>query len=263
MKVSMQVDFSKAMKLIRRLSGPELKVATAKALNDAAFEGRKVIQSELDTSFDRVTPYIKRSIQVDRATPERLIATVEPTYMGGKGVDPANILRASVFGGQRKHKASERAFARVGILQPGYSIVPGEQCPLDRYGNIKGSFMVQIISYFQAFGEQGYKANMTAKRKGKLANVGRTASGFKTINGVVYFLSHGKLRGGRGGSHLHYGIWAKTGTHGSDVKPIIMFVKQPTYRKRLDFFGKPVKAGTEKFNPRLRYHMRTILEAKA
>jgi hypothetical protein len=263
MKVSMHVDNIKALKLISRLSGPELNIATSKALNDAGFEARKVIQASLDTSFDRVTPYIKRSIQVDRATPDNLVATVEPKYMGGKGVDPQNILQASVFGGQRKHKASERAFARVGILQPGYSIVPGKQCPLDRYGNIKGSFMVQLISYFQAFGEQGYKANMTAKRKAKLANVGRTATGFKAINGVAYFLSHGKLRSGRGGSHLPYGIWSKTGTHGADVKPIIMFVKRPSYRARLDFFGKPVRAAIDKFNPRLRYHMRTILEAKA
>lgn len=263
MNLSMQIDYSKATKLIRQLTGPKFKEATAKALSDAGFEGRKVIQSEMDTSFDGVTPYVKRSIQVEKATPDNLVAIIEPKYMGGKGVDPKNILRASIFGGQRKHKASEIAFARAGILPAGYSIVPGEQCPLDNYGNIKGGFMVQLISYFQSFAEQGYKANMTIKRKANLAKAGRTEAGFKTINGVVYFLSYGKLRGGRGGSHLFPGIWSKTGTHGSSVKPIIMFIKRPTYRARLDFFDKPVKAVLAKFNPRLRYHMRNILEGKA
>ncbi|WP_114968536.1 hypothetical protein [Rhodoferax ferrireducens] len=263
MKIKMEVDFTKALKLIRQLSGPQIKTATAAALNDAAFEGRKIVQAEMSASFDGVTPYLKKSIQVEKATPESLVATVAPRYMGGKGVDPQNILRASIYGGQRKHKASEVAFARAGILPAGYSIVPGEQCPLDQYGNIKGGFMVQLISYFQAFGEQGYKANMTARRKANLAKAGRSAAGFKTINGVAYFLGHGKLRSGRGGNHLHPGIWSKTGTHGADVKPIIMFVKRPFYKARLDFFGKPIKAAIDKFNPRLRYRIRNILEGKS
>lgn len=59
------------------------------------------------------------------------------------------------------------------------------------------------------------------------------------------------------------GSWAKAGPHGSTVQPIMMFVRQPMYQKRLDFFDKPVKAAIDKFNPRFRYHMRNILEGKA
>jgi hypothetical protein len=261
MKINITTDFSKAFKLIEQLRGQELKKATANALNDAAFEARKTVQQEMDR-FDRVTPYVRRSVFVTPATADKLQAVVEPRYMGGKGVDPQNILRASIFGGQRKLKRSERAFAAAGLLPAGYVIVPGQACPLDQYGNIKGSFIVQLISYFKAFGEQGYKANMGDKRKSKLANRGRT-EGYKAINGVVYFVSRGKLLSGRGGTHLAPGIWAKSGIHGSNVKPIMMFVKQPTYQKRLDFFDKPVKAALAKFNPRFRYHMRNILEGKA
>lgn len=262
MKFKVEIDYSKATKLIRQLSGPQFNQAVAKALTDAAFEARKTIQAEMDVVFEGVTPYIKRSVQVTKATPTKLEASVAPTAKGSQGVDPQNILRASIFGGRRKHKASELALMRVGILQPGYALVPGERCPLDRYGNVDGRFMRQLISYFQAFGEQGHKANMTDKRKAKLANRGRNERGHKTINGVVYFLSFGKLRSTRGGSHLHPGIWSKTGVHGADVQPIIMFVKQPTYRTRLDFFEKPGKAALDKFNPRLRYHMRNIIEGK-
>ena len=142
-------------------------------------------------------------------------------------------------------------------------MVPGSGCQLDAYGNIKGSFLVQLASYFQSFGEQGYRANMTDKRKAKLKGAGRTEQGYKTINGVVYFVSHGKMRSGRGGTHLAPGIWAKSGVHGVMVKPIIMFVKKPHYGARLDFFDQPVKDALAKFNPRFRYHMRNILEGNA
>lgn len=263
MQINIKTDFSKALNLIEQLRGPQLRQATAKALTDSAYEARKTVQSEMDSSFDRVTPYIRRSVFVTPATADKLEAVVEPRYMGGKGVDPKKILQATIFGGQRRAKRSERAFSLAGILPAGYSIVPGGACPLDQYGNIKGSFVAQLISYFQAFGEQGYKANMKDKRKDKLANVGRTVGGYKTINGVVYFVSYGNLRSGRGGTHLAPGIWSKSGIHGSKVQPIMMFVRQPTYAKRLDFFDKPVKAAVDKFNPRLRYHMRLILEGRA
>lgn len=262
MDIKITTDFTKAHKLLAQLSGAGIRKATTKALTDAAFEARKVVQQEMDKSFDRVTPYIRRSITVKPATPDNLAAIVEPRYQGGKGIDPANVLRATIYGGQRKHKGIERAFLRVGILQPGYSIVPGSAVPLDQYGNIKASFVVQLISYFGAFGEQGYKANMTARRKSNLAKVGRSEGGYKTIGGVQYFVATGKLRGGRS-SHLHAGIWSRSGIHGSNVKPIMMFVRTPSYTKRLDFFGKPVAAAVAKFNPRFRYHMRNIIEGKA
>lgn len=262
MNLSHHIDYSKVTKLFNDLKGPEAQIAVSKALTDAGFEGRKVLQAEMEKSFNGLTPYMKRSIQVEKATPEKLLAIIEPKYMGGKGVDPKNVLHAEIFGGNRKHKASERAFASAGILPGGYSIVPGQQCPLDQYGNIKAGFIVQLISYFQAFGEQGYKSNMTKRRKANLAKAGKTESGYKTINGVAYFVSYGKLRSGAGGVHLPPGIWSKTGIHGVDVKPILMFVRQPSYRKRLDFFGKPKEAAVAKFNTRLRFHMRTLLERR-
>lgn len=261
MRVSIEVDFARAHKLIARLSGPQVQQAAATALNDAAFEARKVIQQQMDSSFDRVTPYIRRSVYVDPATPQRPEAQVYPRYMGGKGVDPQNVLRAEVFGGARKTKASERAMQRIGALPQGYVMVPASGAPLDGYGNLEGSFLAMLVSYFQAFGEQGYRANMTAKRKAKMADKRSTAAGYSKTHGVRYFISHGKARGGRG-AHLAAGIWSASGIHDSIVKPVIMFVRSPSYARRLDFFGKPVQAAGAKFNPRFRYQLRRIIEGK-
>jgi hypothetical protein len=87
---------------------------------------------------------------------------------------------------------------------------------------------------------------MTAKRKGQLAKRGLNARGFKTIGGVEYFVAYGKLRGGPG-KHLHPGIWARSGTHGAVVKPILLFVRQAGYKPRLNIDRVGEKIITQNF----------------
>lgn len=235
--------------------------ATAAALNDTAFAIRKAEQEEMTRVFDRVTPYMRNSVFVEKATPFRLVASIAPEYMGGKGVDPQRVLRAGVMGGQRKDKAAERALQRAGILPKGFQMVPGEAAPLDAYGNIKAGFLVQILSYMRAFGEQGYKANATDRTKARREKRGRTASGYATINGVAYFVAYGKLRDGKG-QHLAPGIYSKTGIHGIDIKPVLMFVRRGTYRVRLDYAGVGLRVADETFGRRFRYRYRQAIESR-
>lgn len=237
----------------------QIRYAAARTINDTAFIGAKAVGLRMATAFDRVTPFIAKSVRpsLTPATPERLRRSIFPATPGGKSVDPANVLQAEVFGGPRKFKRSERAFQRVGVLPAGYSMVPSRELlkseKVDRYGNVKGSFIVQLLSYFQAFGEQGYRANMTAKRKRSLAKFGKSEGGFKKINGVEYFVSFGKLRS-RGDlgtpQNLPAGIWSRSGTHGSNVAPIFMFVRAPIYRARLPYAETIESAVVEAF-PRL------------
>lgn len=234
------------------------RVAFAKAMNDTAFYARKKIQDEMGRVFDAPTAWTKNSVYVRMARPDNLRAEVEPTYMGGKGNDPQNTLRAQIFGGERKLKRHERALASAGILQPGYyAVMPSDAMPgqTDGSGNYKASFYVQLLSYFAAFGEQGYRANMTSKRRGSLARYSK--AGYKSIGGVVYFVSWGKLRGDSAGA-LPYGIWAKTGTHGANVRPVLLFVRKPQYRQRLDFHGIGERVITEKFPGNFDYRMKEI-----
>lgn len=216
--------------------GKQARFATMRAINETAKDVQREVKGEIGRVFDRPTPYIANSIRITTwARRDKLEAVVEPKYIGGKGVEPTKVLQAEIYGGPRRLKKSEVALQRAGILPPGYVTVPGAGAPLDGFGNIKGSFLVQLLSYFQAFGEQGYKANMTGKRKAQLAKRGVSASGFRTIAGVEYFVAYGALRGGRT-AHLHPGIWSRTGTHGAVVKPILMFVRQANYRPRLHVF---------------------------
>lgn len=254
MKITMEfTGLDKVQKQLAKLSGPEAKAAYAKAINDTASEVRRKMQAEMAAVFDRPTPYILRSVRFKSATPDLLETNVQPTYYGGKGVDPQKILATEAEGGSRKDKRSEAALRRVGILPGGYqTTIPSDPYPgsADAFGNLKGGFLVQLIAYFQAFGEQGYKANATDKRK-KAIQKGTT----KTA-GRRYFVSYGNLRGGKTG-HLAPGIWAASGTHSVDVRPVLLFVKAGRYKVRLDLKSVAQKAGgSDYLATRLRYRIR-------
>jgi len=225
----------------------QMRYAAALALGEVGRAARADLAAEARTAFKDPTPFTIRALLSrprDRwATTDRLVEIITPEYPGGKAVDPVDVLRPEVEGGARKLKRAERAFQRVGILPPGMAMVPARGLvdgpKGDGYGNVKGSFIVQLISYFQAFGEQGYRANMTAKRKRSLAKYGKSEGGFKRIGGVEYFVSRGRGEfTGRGSwrngqqQHLPAGIWQRSGTHGSNVKPVFLFVRPPRYTER-------------------------------
>ena len=250
--------------LLRDMAGPKARGAYAKALNDAGFHVRKTMQDEMRSKFDRVTPYMERSPFVRRATADKLEVSIEPTYMGGKGVDPQKILQAQSFGGRRRDKRSEAALRRVGILPNGYqTAIPRDPYPGsdDGRGNLKGSFLVQIISYFQAFGEQGYRANMTDKRKRNLRKqqgIGYIANKkvYKTTLGVRYFVSYGRMRD-TGTRHLPAGIWAASGVHDVTLKPVLMFVRSGSYQPRLSMDDVNKAADTQNYlDRRVRFRIR-------
>ncbi len=268
MQIKVEIQgLDKVRKLLDNIGGPGLKQAAADALNDAAFKMRTEMQNEMGRVFDRPTPYIMRSVHVKKATAASLVAEIGPTYMGGKGVDPQKVLAAEVAGGRRRDKRSEVSLRRVGILPPGYvTVIPKEpfQGSDDGRGNLRGPFITQLLSYLQAFGEQGYRANMTQKRKDKLANIGRTASGYKTIGGVQYFVSLGELPGGKGvldaknrSIHLAPGVWARSGIHGSNIRPVLMFVRAPTYAVRLSIEKLARSTDVQaQFEKRIRFRIR-------
>ena len=255
MKISMQfTGIEKVQRQLAKLSGTQAAGAYASAINDTAYEVRRKMQAEMAAVFDRPTPYILRSVRVKQATAVNLQATIEPTYFGGKGVDPQKILIAQADGGARRDKRSEVALRRAGILPAGYqtampeSPYPGSD---DGNGNLKGSFLVHLISYFQAFGEQGFKANMKDRIKANLHT-----RGTKTMAARRYFVSYGRLRGNRS-SHLAPGIWAASGTHGVDVRPVLMFVKSGQYRPRLSMERIARQANASEYLARrLRYRIR-------
>lgn len=235
-------------KQLAKFSESQFRDAVAQALTDTGFQVRREMQAEIARQFDRPTPYILRSVQVKRATAADLVADIAPTYYGKAGTDPQRILKAQVDGGKRRLKRSEVALRNAGILPPGFvTAIPETPFPGsdDGKGNMRGPFIVKLLSYLQAFGEQGYRANMKERTRRRQP--------------VQFFVAYGRLRASRA-PHLAPGIWARQGAYGVDVRPVLMFVREPTYRPLLSFAAVMKGAQAETyFEKRLRFRIRKMV----
>lgn len=244
MKISVKMDGLAVVQAVLKGQAEAVRKAAASALNKTARGVRfDVVEKVKQGTQGGATAYTQRAIGVTDANESKLEATVYlRTDAPAKG-RPFNKSLGHLFtGGTRRFKRMEGAFRSIGVLPDGWMIVPGDACPLDSYGNPPRALIVQLISYFKAFREGGFRANMTDRRRAKLANAGRTSTGYKTINGVEYFISYG-MRGKPGGDryvhgrfdqHLYPGIWSRTGIHGSNIKPVFMFVRRGNWERRYD-----------------------------
>lgn len=226
--------------------------AASKALNKTAQAVKANIIDEMTNVFDRPTPYTLRSLYLKPSTKKNLQAVVWLKDSYDKGIPATKYLWPEIFGGGRDLKRFEEALRRTGVLPNGMIIVPprfGAPDTLDAYGNIKRSLIVQMLSYFRAFGQQGYTANTTDKRKARLEK------GSKRIQGFEYFVSGGKgtITSTGKQQHLPPGIYRRSTGYwsawGSPIKPILMFVKKPTYSQRLPFFETGKKTINTMFRP--------------
>lgn len=250
---------------VSKLTKGQLNDALAKATNDTAFQGRRAVQSKYASAFDRPTPFILRAPKVFAATPDRLTASIAPTLSttnapskGGKvGVDPQHVLQAQEFGGRRADKKSEVLLRHADILPPGYqTAIPERPYPGsdDGRGNLRGAFIAQLLSYFKTFSDQGFSANIKDRRKQQLHK------GTAKQAGRRYFVAYGKLRDGNA-RHLAPGIWAASGTHGVDVRPVLLFVKAARYESRISMDGIVREANLQDYyDKRVRYRVRQAVE---
>lgn len=264
--VDVQFNLREVDALLTDLQRKQVPAAATRALNNAAFAYRKALQAEMASRFDRPTPYTLRGFVIDRAGQGGTVnpAVGQPGFgrptpgFGPTGspflarvrlnsdVNKSGLSREDTIGHQftganPQFSGFERALNRIGVLPRGWHIVPGGDAKLNAYGNVSPGLIVQIISYFGAFGEQGYKANATDRSKARRAKKQRSKAGLLKINGVEYFISRGRgevtgrntWKSGRY-QHLPPGIWSRRGTHGVDIAPVFLFVRSTRYRKRID-----------------------------
>lgn len=270
MDLTVNVDLSQVMDRLKAAPQKARKIS-AKILTSAAFDVNASIKETMQKTFKGgATPFTMRSFNVVKATEDSLESRVElRTDTPGKGTAYNKALGHLFSGGNRAWKRMEGAFLKIGVLPAGYIMTPGAGCPLDQFGTAPPSFIRQLLSYFGAAAlNAGYRANMTDKRKNKLADRGKTERGYKTINGVVYFISRGKGNwfGGRSWKNgreqqLPMGIWKKSGIHGVKVEPVFLFVRQGTYRKTIDLEQIVKDYQATKFNAMAGRHLQSILEA--
>lgn len=248
MEISIRSNLNEIQRNLDRFARRQLPFATAMAVNDVARDAKAAVRKAMEDVFNQPVSRTLNSVRIKTGTKAKPEAIVWIDDEPNKGIAAAKYLAAEILGGQRRQKRFERALQSKGLMPPGTFAVPGSAAPLDGNGNIPGSFIVQLLSYLGAFGEQGYRANMTQKRKAKIHGMTRSPAGYKKIGGVMYFVSKGDSRT----SHLAPGIYAKTGTHGVNIKPVILFVRPPQYGVRLKFFRIVENSVSKTFATRLR-----------
>lgn len=199
--------------------------AMTTAINTVAFIARKNIRAEMSQVFDRPTPFTLNAVKVEPAKigkSEARVVFKDPPRLS----DSQHYLYPNVYGVKRGFKKYEAMLYAAGILPRGWYTVPTKSANLDQYGNIAKTQIIQILSYFEAFKDKGFKSNSTEKTRAKLKK------GTKKKYGTAYFA----VKPGNK-THLKPGIYQQTFTgFGSAIKPILIFTKKSGYERKLEFF---------------------------
>lgn len=221
-------------------AGRQAPFATAVALNDLAFMIRTKEVETIAQVFNRPKPQTVRNIHVRKATKQNLSVTISFNQI----FEGDEYMVTEIDGGPRKMKRSEKAFGRY--------FVPGAGAKMDKYGNMLGSQITQIMSQLQMFGEVGHLMNQTARSKGRSRGAKKSTEYFlvkqKTgglVPGVYQRVQSGAGFGAKTSRTLPAGSFQKgksSGKYASVIRgrgviPVMIFVNRPpTYRKRFPFY---------------------------
>ena len=235
-KLSMKTDFRALETTMMALAHDLPQKAARVALTRTVTAARRDVMVEIRKVFDEPTPFTVNSIRYQMASRDQPEAKVFVSDDAAKGISPRKYLLAEIEGGPRGVKRSERALINAGLMGAAQRMMPGG-IELNQYGNIPGPAMVQILSKLSAFGQMGYRANISDKAKKRLERAKRatkrlanTPAGGRVYTGTDVFVAHAKL----GGEAL--GVYQLVSP--GHVKRILAFVdRQPTYRSRFDFHG--------------------------
>jgi hypothetical protein len=218
--ISVKDDIRSALKRLDNFDRRQIPFVIAKALTATAKDSQAAIKDAMPRVFENPTPYTLGGTYVKPANKSNLEALVKLKDESFKGTPANKYLGPSIFGGDRNIKRVERLLTGRGILPAGMAVVPGEGAKLDNYGNISRGQFSKILSQLKANTDR-YQNETVASRKRKS----------KTSRGRYF-------AGAPAGGKLPQGVWERTSfARGSAIKPVLIFVNVPKYRKQFDFFG--------------------------
>lgn len=218
------------------------------ALNDTGFGLRAHMQEVMKKTFKTLNPSTVKNIFVRKADKQNLRVLVLFDQLYRKGVD--EYMLPEIEGGGRSKKPSEVRFGRYWV--PASKVNPDI---MNKFGNVKGGKITQILSRLGLFKTSGYSMNETAsskfKRLKEKENKKKALSYFMItskrgglIPGVYERIQTGKGFGGKTQKSLPAGAFQKGKTRGKissviqarGVKPVLLFTKQPQYKPIFPFF---------------------------
>lgn len=244
MEFKITTNIDKYVKRFGPATEKQFNRALLNALNDVTFQAKKDLRRYAESHFDNPIALTKNPALVEKAklTPtgaESKIWLKDKFDMGTKGSGPAEYLKAQITGGKRADKRSEKLLRIKGILPAGKQTVvtPAYQ---NRFGNITLGLIQKILSDLQAYSYSGtMEQNRPARYyKPRLARRGKykVGKGNKTVG--KYFVIPGK------------GIFERKG---GEMRAILIFVPNPTYRKNYYFHRSVASSVFTNFRRRFGY----------
>lgn len=218
--------------MLDNLAAKHIPYATANALNEVGKIAQAKVEEAMPRVFDRPTPFVRKSIWTQRATPKRQwvevrVKDARPTagISRSKGI-PVNAIAHHVEGGIRTRKPFENLLQARGLMPRGWYTVAGKDVPLDQYGNVPASVINRVLSQLQAHSAYSLEKNESATSKAKQYKAKR-----KRLQ--RYFVA---MPGTPLGARIGPGIWERTTFgFGSAIRPLFIYVRSVSYSKELPF----------------------------
>ena len=201
------IGINDTIRVLKDIAGRDLPYIISRSINETAKVVKEAEITEMRRIFDRPTPFTLNSLYIYPSTKTRLRGEVNVKDQAAKYILP------NVEGGPRTMKRSERYLASF--------YVPGKGARVNSYGNISPGQVMQILSVLKRAPDRYQNITVQSKRRNKKAR--------------DYFAIYTKK------GRLLPGIYERMKT---GVKPIMMFIKEPKYKKLFRFYeiGKGVVA---------------------
>jgi hypothetical protein len=201
---------TEVIRRFERIAKQEVPFGLAKCLTDTARVVKIEEVKEMERIFDRPTPFVKNALYLKPATKTNLSAEVGFKDTGAKE-KALRIIGPHVYGGDREKKRSEQWL--------GEWYVPGKGARLNKYGNMSPGQVTQVLSVLGKLPDKYQNITARSRKKNKKPR--------------DYFM----LRSKKGG--LIPGVYEKHGAKRKGrprkIRPIMIFIKQPAYRKVFPF----------------------------
>jgi hypothetical protein len=248
-ELSITTDFKGLEAKLKSIAEDMPQRAARVALTRTVAAARRDVMAEIRKVFDEPTPFTVNSIRYEMATHEQPEAKVFVSDDAAKGLSPRKYLLAEIEGGSRGLKRGEKALIAAGLMGAGQRMMPGKDMVLNQYGNIPGPRMVQLLSRLSAFGQQGYRANVSEATKRRMKRAKLAVASTRTD----VFIGHAKNGGGA------LGVYQLLGR--GHVGPVLAFAnKAPVYKARFDFHGVVARSAAVTWPAEMAKAMKQVLD---
>jgi hypothetical protein len=225
-------------KAIEDLAANALPLVASIAVDNVARATKAAVQEDMARVFDRPTRFTLGSLKLTLSKNKNARAFIGfkgagEGYGGRVGQDPTEWRGPQVTEERRAEKRSEYLMRQAGVLLPGYWAVPGAGAKLDQNGNITRGQMQQILS---AVGAQFDAPQRTSKRTKN------------RVTRAIFAIP-------RAGMSLPPGVYQRVGFR---AIPLLRFVRQPVYRKRLAFEETAQRVMRDRYATEFRLALNTV-----